>query len=159
MAQDYACKSLGLFLFLSDNSSGYIRLYYSLVGPNYGQTVFDAPGKSIVYSVRLISDFSLALFVADQLRIPDSLKYLLRAMAWGASATAIAGIFYLVSKFDIYHFITGLGEQVLNNDRTRGLSIEPRAMGLGAYGVMVLLLGRRSISKYWILLLFINLFD
>lgn len=118
-----------------------------------------APGKSIVYSVRLISDFSLALFVADQLRIPDSLKYLLRAMAWGASATAIAGIFYLISKFDIYHFITGLGEQVLNNDRTRGLSIEPRAMGLAcAYGVMVLLLGRRSISKYWILLLFINLF-
>lgn len=117
-----------------------------------------APGKSIVYSVRLLSDFSLALFIADQLRTPGSLKYLLRAMVWGATATALAGVFYLINSFDLYYFITGLGEQILNIDRARGLSLEPRAMGLAcAYGVMVLILGRTAISKYWAALLLVNL--
>lgn len=117
-----------------------------------------APGKSIVYSVRLLSDFSLAVFIANQLKQPGSLKYLLRAMVSGATVTALAGLLYLINNFDLYYFITGLGEQILNIDRARGLSIEPRAMGLAcAYGVMILLLGRAGISRYWVILLLINL--
>lgn len=119
-----------------------------------------APGRSVIYSVRLLSDFSLAVFIAGQLKVPGSLTYLIRCLLAGATATATAGILQLITNIDFFNLITGLGEQVLNIDRARGLSLEPRAMGLAcAYGMMILMLGRDKVSRYWIFLLVINLFS
>lgn len=117
-----------------------------------------APGRSIVYTVRLISDFSLAIFIASQLRRPGSLFYLGRMFIVGTTATALAGISYLIIKTDLYYPITGIGEVAANIDRARGFSLEPRSLGLAcAYGVMILLLGRGKLFKSWPILIIINL--
>lgn len=117
-----------------------------------------APGRSIVYSVRLFSDLSLAVFIANQLRRPGALRYIGRAMVIGATVTGVAGIAYLFLKVDLYYPLTGIGEHAFYIDRPRGLSIEPRALGLScAYGVMVLLLGRKQLFRMWPALLVINL--
>jgi hypothetical protein len=117
-----------------------------------------APGRSIVYSVRLISDLSLAVFIANQLRRPGTLFYIGRALVIGSTTTAMAGITYLFIKLDLYYPLTGIGEHAVFIDRARGLSIEPRALGLScAYGVMILLLGRKRLFRAWPLLLVINL--
>ncbi len=117
-----------------------------------------APGRLIVYSTRLLSDFSLAIFVARQLRQPGTLLYLARALMLGATLTALAGLVYFIFKLDAYALITGLGEQILAVDRARGLSLEPRTLGLAcAYGIMLLLLGRQQLSTLWPLLVVVNL--
>jgi hypothetical protein len=117
-----------------------------------------APGRVVVYSVRLLSDFSLALLVARQLYDADVLFWLGRAMVVGSTLTALAGLLYFVSGVDLYFPITGLAEQGLLIGRARGFSIEPRALGLAcAYGTMILLLGRQKIARLWPLLLLINL--
>lgn len=117
-----------------------------------------AEGRSIIYSVRLLSDFSLAIFIANQLRQPGAINYIGRAMVIGSTLTALAGLAYLAAKFDLYYPLTGIGQQGLLIDRARGLSIEPRALGLScAYGVMILLLGRKKLFRMWPVLLVINL--
>jgi hypothetical protein len=117
-----------------------------------------APGRGLIYSVRLLSDLSLTIFIANQIRRPGSLLYLGRAMVLGSTMTAVVGLCYFVSKIDLYYLITGLGEQGLKIERARGLSIEPRALGLAcAYGIMILLLGRKRLFKPWIALVFLNL--
>jgi hypothetical protein len=117
-----------------------------------------APGRAIVYSVRLVSDFSLAIFIANQIRYRGMLLYLGRSMVIGATISSLAGLFQFAGKIDLYYLITGLGEQSLRIDRARGLSIEPRALGLAcAYGIMLLLLARRKAFGLWVMLLMINL--
>ncbi|MCG3162167.1 MAG: hypothetical protein JMDDDDMK_03407 [Acidobacteria bacterium] len=117
-----------------------------------------AEGRSIIYSARLLSDISLAIFIANQLRQPSVIYYIGRAMVIGATLTALAGLIYLATKLDLYYPLTGIGEQASLIDRARGLSIEPRALGLScAYGVMILLLGRERLFSFWPLLLLINL--
>ncbi|MGE0131432.1 MAG: O-antigen ligase family protein [Blastocatellales bacterium] len=117
-----------------------------------------AEGRSIIYSARLLSDISLAVFIANQLRQPGVIYYIGRAMVIGTTLTALAGLVYLATKLDLYYPLTGIGEQASLIARARGLSIEPRALGLGcAYGIMILLLGRKSLFSSWPLLLLINL--
>jgi hypothetical protein len=99
-----------------------------------------APGRFMVYSVRLLADVALTAFVARELRKPGSLLYLGRAIVGGAALTALAGLVTVVSPAtDMYFAITGLRD--LNGlDRPRGLSFEPRGLGQAcAYGLMVLL--------------------
>jgi hypothetical protein len=117
-----------------------------------------AEGRSVVYTSRLISDFSLAIFIANQLKVPDTLFYAGRAMVIGSTLTAAAGLIYLAAKIDLYYPLTGIGEHGLLIDRARGLSIEPRVLGLScAYGIMILLLGRKKLFKIWPLLIIVNL--
>jgi len=117
-----------------------------------------AEGRSIIYSARLLSDVSLAIFIANQLRQPGMIHYIGRAMVIGSTITALAGLAYLTAKLDLYYPLTGIGQQGLLIDRARGLSIEPRALGLScAYGVMILLLGRKKLFRMWPALLAINL--
>ncbi len=117
-----------------------------------------AEGRSIIYPVRLLSDVSLAVFIANQLRQPGALYFIGRAMVIGSTITALAGLVYLATKIDLYFPLTGIGQQGVLIDRARGLSIEPRALGLScAYGVMVLLLGRKRLFSFWLVLLPINL--
>ncbi len=115
-------------------------------------------GRSIVIIVRMLSDFSLAIFIANQLKRADSLMYMSRALILGSTVTALAGLFYLATKIDLYYPITSLGEQGLLIDRARGLTSEPRVLGLCcAYGVMILLLGRSRVVRGWQVLLVIHL--
>jgi hypothetical protein len=117
-----------------------------------------AEGRSIIYSARLLSDISLAIFIANQFKQPGMVHYIGRAMALGSTLTPGAGLIYLVSKLDLYYLLTGIREQGLLIDRARGLSIEPRALGLScAYGVMILLLGRKKLFRFWPALLAVNL--
>jgi O-Antigen ligase len=117
-----------------------------------------AQGRLIVYTVRLLSDFSLALFIANQLRRPGVLLYLGRALVVGGTLTALAGLSYLATRTDVFFPITGLGEQAVYLDRTRGFSAEPRALGLScAYSIMALLLGRARLFRFWPLLVGVNL--
>jgi hypothetical protein len=115
-------------------------------------------GRSVIYLVRLLSDISLTMFIAEQLKRPGMAYYLGRALVLGASLTALAGLLYLFARIELYYLITGIGEQAAMLNRARGLSIEPRALGsCCAYGVMILLLGRSKLFKAWAVLLPINL--
>lgn len=117
-----------------------------------------APGKTIIYSIRLLSDLSLAIFIAEEILKSGSLLFIGRCLMWGSTLSSLAGLFHFITRFDIYFALTGLGEQVLYLGRSRGLVGEPRALGLScAYGVMILLIGRKRMSRLWPLLLLINL--
>lgn len=117
-----------------------------------------APGKTIIYLVRLLTDLSLTIFIAEQMLIRGTLRMIGRVMMIAATISSLVGIFYFLTQIDLYYIITGTGEQVLHLGRARGLVGEPRALGLScAYCVMILLIGRRQISWLWPALLLINI--
>lgn len=108
-----------------------------------------APGRMIVFTIRLISDLSLTVFVARELQKPGRVRVLGQAIILGASVTALAGIFNFITKIDPYFMITGLRD-LAGNQRARGLSFEPRGLGMAcAYGLMVLVVmpGRLSLRR------------
>ena len=112
-----------------------------------------APGRTIVFTIRLISDLSLTVFVARRLRQPGNIRVLGQALILGAALTALAGIFNFVTKIDPYYLITGLRD-LAGNQRARGLSFEPRGLGMAcAYGLMVLIVmpGRLSLQRLAVL--------
>jgi hypothetical protein len=101
-----------------------------------------APGRAIVYPVRLIADLSLVIFVAKELLKPGAIKFVARMLILGATISASFGIFWLiVPGFDPYYSITGL--RSLNGIelvRARGLSFEPSGLGMAcAYALLILL--------------------
>lgn len=117
-----------------------------------------APGRTIIYSTRLLTDLSLAIFFAKEIFRSRSLLWIGKAMVAGSTVSAIAGLFQTITKIDLYYILTGLGDQLLNLGRARGLVGEPRALGLSCtYGIMILLIGRNKISPLWIVLLLLNL--
>lgn len=117
-----------------------------------------APGRTVIYSARLLADLSLAVFLANEILRSRSLQLIGRVMVFGSTVSALAGLFQFVTKIDLYNILTGLGEEILYVGRSRGLVGEPRALGLScAYGVMILLIGRRKVFRLWPVLLFINL--
>jgi hypothetical protein len=117
-----------------------------------------APGRTVVFLVRTLSDISLTIFVASEIRKSVSLLYIGRALALGSTMSGLAGLIQFATKLDPYYLITGMGEQILEIDRARGLAGEPRGLGLiCAYGVMVLLLGQQKLFKTWLPMLVINI--
>ncbi len=117
-----------------------------------------APGRTIIYSFRLISDLSLTLFVATQLRVAGNLYWIGRALVVGATLSALAGLLTLFTGFDLVYAITNFEDQFLTAERAHGLSAEPRGLGLAcAYGLMILLIGQKRLFKLWPVLLVINL--
>lgn len=117
-----------------------------------------APGRTIVYLVRLLSDMSLMVLFAQVFRQPGTLLLAGRALVLAATISALAGLIYFVTQVDLYFLLTGLGEEILSRGRARGLTIEPRALGLVcAYGLMLLLIGRRLLFRLWPVLLAVNL--
>ncbi len=117
-----------------------------------------APGRTIVYSVRLLSDISLTIFIANQLRITSNIYVIGRALVAGATLSALAGLLTFFTGFDLVYAITDFEEQFLTAERAHGLSAEPRGLGLAcAYGLMILLIGQRKLFKLWPVLLVINL--
>lgn len=117
-----------------------------------------APGRTVVYSLRLISDLSLTVFAATQLRNAGNLYLVGRALVIGATLSALAGLLTLFTKFDLVYAITDFEDQFLTAERAHGLSAEPRGLGLAcAYGLMILLIGQKRLFKLWPVLLVINM--
>lgn len=117
-----------------------------------------APGRTLVYSIRMISDISLTVYIAEQLRIPGRLYLLGRALVAGTSLSALAGLFTMFTGIDLVYLITDFEEQFLTAERAHGLSAEPRGLGLAcAYGLMILLVGQRKLFRLWPLLVVVNL--
>lgn len=111
-----------------------------------------APGRAVVYLSRLLADLSLTIFVARELRKPGALRFLGGMFVLGATVSALAGIVNLLRPgFDPYFTLTGLrnlnGVQIF---RSRGLSFEPRGLGMACvYALMILLMlpGRISLLR------------
>jgi hypothetical protein len=103
-----------------------------------------APGRAVIYLVRMLADVSLTVFLTRELLKPGAILYAARMMLLGALLTATAGIVFLVKpEWDFYLLITGLRDYIFSSgiDRARGLSFEPRGLGMAcAYGVMILIL-------------------
>lgn len=117
-----------------------------------------APGRTIIYLVRTVSDISLAAFIAWQVTLPGALRMAGRAIVIGSTLNALAGMLYFATGFDLCYQITGQGESLVSMGRARGLAIEPRAMGLVCvYGLMVLLIARSRLHKWWPVPLLLNL--
>lgn len=114
-------------------------------------------GRSLIYMVRLLSDFSLAVFVANELRKPGTLGFVAKALMIGTTTTALAGLVSFVSQIDLYALITGFKDERLLIDRPRGLSYEPRGLGLACvYGIVILLIRNQRLNRGWFALLFVN---
>jgi hypothetical protein len=118
-----------------------------------------APGRTIIYLIRLISDLSLTILLVQLLQqVPKSLLTVGRAVALGGALNALVGMINFAAGVDVFYLVTGIGETILLTGRARGLAIEPRAMGMCCdYGLIVLLLLRHRLSSWWLLLLVINL--
>lgn len=117
-----------------------------------------APGRTMIYLVRLLSDLSLAAFIAWQVSMPGALRLIGRAVVIGATLNSVVGLFYLFTGIDLCYLITGQGEALSLTARARGLAIEPRAMGLVCvYGLTALLIGRGRLFSWWPGLLLLNL--
>ena len=78
-----------------------------------------APGRTIIYSARLLTDLSLAVFIASEIRRVNSLTWIGKSLVAGSTISALAGIFHFLTKIDLYFIITGLGEQILYLGRSR----------------------------------------
>jgi len=116
-----------------------------------------APGKTIVQLIRMLGDISLTVFLTEELRKRGTALYLTRAVLAGAITTAAVGILEAATHFDFYRTITSIVRDYVV-DRSRGLSFEPRGLGMAcAYAIVILLLGQRRILKWWITALFIAL--
>lgn len=124
-----------------------LALYFGVIFP-WPDTTFEraftltAPGRAIVFPIRLAAELSITLFVAEQLLRPGNIRYAVRMLIIGSTISAAFAALTLVSPgFDAYFSITGLralGEVGLL--RARGLSFEPRGLGMAcAFGIIFLL--------------------
>lgn len=103
-----------------------------------------APGKTMIYLFRMLVDLSLCIFIFDEIRKrPGNLLFIGRMLIVGAVLTATFGAVSLMfSGIDPYNLITGLRElDLLSAGRARGLSFEPRGLGMASsYGIVLLLI-------------------
>lgn len=117
-----------------------------------------AQGRSLIYTVRLLSDLSLAIFIADQLRSLDAYLMVARAMILGATVSSLFAMLYMFTGFDLAVAVNGFENEALLAGRAHGLSGEPRDFGLAcAYGIMFLLVGKEKLFRLWPIMLAINL--
>lgn len=127
---------------------GFLQPWPDVFGNRVWSTT--APGRAIVYPVRLLADLSLMLFLAEQLCKPGMILFFGRSFIMGASMTAAMGFANLILPgFDPYNLITGEGYSGgIAFDRARGLSFEPRGLGLACvYGLMILLVYPGAVTR------------
>lgn len=141
----YAVYSLA-YLLLLGVVFGYLVPWPDVTGVR--PLTLRAPGKAVVYLARMLSDFSLALFVYLHGRSSEGLRSIRNGMIAGATVTSAAGVLQSLGVPDLYVAITGLRSDLLiNTIRPQGLSYEPRGLGLAAVWGFFLVLatgGKRS---------------
>lgn len=103
--------------------------------------------RAVIYFVRKVADFSLAIFLARYLwrrRRPD---LLIEWFVYGTSVAAVGGVLQWLTHVDLYSLFTG-AELLGLEDRMRGFNYEPRGLGLivgqGLLFAMVLYTRHRS---------------
>lgn len=115
-----------------------------------------AEGRTIIYLVRIVSDWSLAVFVMHHVTQPGAFETLRKWMVRGAVVTSLAAFATMLVGRDLYYAITGLRAYAAMTDRPRGLTFEARGLGLAcAYGVVLILGKQRRRPHEWLLLLVI----
>jgi hypothetical protein len=85
--------------------------------------------RAVIYFVRKVADFSLAIFLARYLwrrRRPD---LLIEWFVYGTSVAAVGGVLQWLTRVDLYSLFTG-AELLGLEDRMRGFNYEPRGLGL-----------------------------
>lgn len=111
-------------------------------------------GRTIVYLVRVLSDFSVTILVVRALRDPSDTRIVTKWLTYGAAVTGAAGVVGYLLNIDFYLLITGLREYATRDFRERGLSFEPRGLGLScAYGLTLLLIKPRRTQKDWLVMI------
>ena len=116
-----------------------------------------AQGRTLIYLARAVTDVCLTVFVAREVYRTNALESLRKALVAGSTVTALFGIASLVLQFDFYHAITGLNVDLSDYARARGLSYEPRGLGLACvYGILFSIPFCRP-SVLWLLVLSVNL--
>jgi hypothetical protein len=118
-----------------------------------------AEGRTIIFMIRTISDLSLTVFVMNQLAKPGAFDTLRRSMIVGIVANAFAAIGWVLLHLDAYGLITGIrGYAVQEGGRARGLTYEPRGLGLACAFGLVLILGKHLRRRRdWVLLALVGL--
>jgi hypothetical protein len=115
-----------------------------------------AEGRTIIYLIRIVSDWSLAVFVMHHVTKPGAFEMLRKWMVRGAVVSSVAAFTSMLLRFDFYYAITGLRAYAATTDRPRGLTFEARGLGLAcAYGVVLILGKQRRRPHEWLLLLVI----
>lgn len=124
----------------------------------YRPFTLQAPGRTLIYMARMLSDLSLTVFVLQQLRTSADLLFVARWMTYGATTSAFFGVVEMVIDVDFYYVVTGLKDYAVMTWRSRGISYEPRGLGLACdYALLALLIGQQRISKGWWWMLPLNL--
>lgn len=104
-----------------------------------------AQGRTIVFLVRTIADLSLTVFVMNQLATPGAFDWLRRSMVAGVLADAVTGIIGFFLHLDPYGLLTGIRGYAMDAaNRPRGLTYEPRGLGLACAFGLVLILGKHA---------------
>ena len=117
-----------------------------------------APGRVIVYIIRTLADLSLTIFIFNQLKEPRNLLFVGRMLILGCVITGFFGAISLfMPNLDFYNMITGLrAVDLVAMGRGRGLSFEPRGLGMACtYGILLLLIYPSAFSFRKTLSLFI----
>ncbi|HEX6095630.1 MAG TPA: hypothetical protein VF432_04835 [Thermoanaerobaculia bacterium] len=116
-----------------------------------------APGRTIIYLIRTVSDLSLTVFVMSHVTRPGGFDTLRKWMVRGAAVSAAFAMTTLVTGIDFYTLITSLREYAKSDFRPRGLAFEPRGLGLAcAYGLILLLSKKHRSARDWMLLFVIG---
>lgn len=102
-----------------------------------------ANGRTLIYLVRMLADLGLVLFTARQVAGGLRPSTLVKWLLLGTTVAALSGLAEFLTGIQFYQAITGYPIQVLGN-RVRGLSFEPRGLGLAmAHGLFFSLLYRQ----------------
>lgn len=122
--------------------------------------ILTAPGRMLVYPTRLLADLALTIFMAREFLKPGTLRFVLHMLILGATISAAFGVIWLfVPGFDPYYIVTGLrGLNGIELIRSRGLSFEPRGLGMAcAYALLLLLVDPWPLVRVRLPLMLVNL--
>lgn len=124
--------------------------------PNEGYLrpfVLTAPGRVMIYGVRLVADLGIALLVARRLIRGTPPEEVLRLLLIGTSIAVVGGLIEAATHIQLYEILSGFP---INQSpgRVRGFNFEPRGLGLTmVQGGFVALLWSRHRHSRWVMAL------
>jgi SAM-dependent methyltransferase len=109
--------------------------------PAYTRFPLTVQGRALIYTLRTLADLGLTVYIFRALsQSAGTFETLRAAMVHGTVLTAAAGIVQAATGFDPYLAMTALRPYL--DGRPRGLSYEPRGLGLACVFGLVFILAR-----------------